>query len=345
MSDNSKLLASGIVNFLDNEIHSSALDSEAVESIEVAKQCILDAFQLSEDSVVEGHDFNKTSLLEILELYKSGNINKSAGNQISNSKPSETPKIDKALAEEHKTKGNSLMSKKDYAGAVEEYGNAIAIDSTNAIYYANRSAAQCQLKNMKEALSDAQMAIDIDPTYSKAYSRLGHAYYGLGEFSEAANAYRDALKYDPTNDSTRAFLASCEAKLIETEGSRDVGSGSQAPLGPGMPDLSALMNNPALASMAKNLMGSGALDQILKNPEMSKLAEGFQKTGKMPSLETLMSTPGIKDMASKFAPQAGGSTPTQDNSDPSQKQDPLSEMMKNPDIMKMASQFMQGQKK
>ncbi|OMJ17475.1 Small glutamine-rich tetratricopeptide repeat-containing protein 2 [Smittium culicis] len=336
-SNNTKLLANGIVNFLDSQIHSSSLNTEAIESIEVAKQCILDAFGLEEDSVIAGHDFNKISLLQILDLYKSGKITETSQSSAPSTNDQDSSKNNKALAEEFKAKGNAFMSSKDYSDAIEEYSKAIDIDSTNAIYYANRSAAECQLGNMENALNDAQMAIDIDPTYSKAYSRLGHAHYGLGEFSEAADAYRNALKYDPNNQSTKAFLESSEAKLQQAGKSRDVGQGNKNPLGSGMPDLSALLSNPALASMAQNLMGSGAMDQILKNPEMAKMAESFKKTGKMPSMDSLMNTPGLAEMAGKFS-GAGGSpapAPAQENSNPSQNPDFLNDLMKNPDIMKM----------
>lgn len=48
--------------------------------------------------------------------------------------------------------------------------------------------------------------------------------------------------------------------------------------GGGLPDISSLMNNPQMAAMAENLMKDpSAMEQLLSNPEVSKMAEKFGK--------------------------------------------------------------------
>lgn len=39
----------------------------------------------------------------------------------------------------------------------------------------------------------------------------------------------------------------------------------------GMPDLGALLNNPALMNMAQQMMQSGALDNLMNNPNIARM--------------------------------------------------------------------------
>lgn len=41
--------------------------------------------------------------------------------------------------------------------------------------------------------------------------------------------------------------------------------------GGGMPDLSAMMNNPALMSMAESMMANGGLERLMSNPAMANI--------------------------------------------------------------------------
>ncbi len=48
---------------------------------------------------------------------------------------------DKNQAEALKVQGNALMGKKDLAGAIDKYTQAIALDDSNPVYFSNRAAA------------------------------------------------------------------------------------------------------------------------------------------------------------------------------------------------------------
>ncbi|OMH80630.1 Small glutamine-rich tetratricopeptide repeat-containing protein 2 [Zancudomyces culisetae] len=328
-------LVCGFIQFMDQVSQDPTIvNQEEVEGLEVAKQCLLSAFRLeSEDEGNSIHDFSKTSLLEIYESYLSGGIKSAPRDEtpVSNARNPEK-------AEEHKAIGNKEMAAKNYTEAVENYSKAIGFDKLNAIYYANRSAAYCQLNKMVEAQNDAEMAISIDPNYVKAYSRLGHAHFGQLNYEKALEAYNKAKAMDPSNRLIDGYIRTCEDKLQVSESRSAAGAGSGG-MG-GMPDLSSLLNNPALASMAKNMMGSGALDELSKNPEMSKLADDYRKTGKLPNFNDLMKDPAIMNLANKMA--SGSSGRPASNPDSGGSANPFGDIMNNPDLMKMASQFMKN---
>jgi len=66
------------------------------------------------------------------------------------------------------------MSAKQYDQAINSYSQAIALDSTNPVYYSNRAAAHSSKGDHLSAVGDAEKAITVDPSFVKAYHRLGY---------------------------------------------------------------------------------------------------------------------------------------------------------------------------
>lgn len=91
--------------------------------------------------------------------------------------PASTPSApsveDKAKAEKLKQTGNTHMTAKKHDQAIDAYTKAVALDSTNPVYYSNRAAAYASKGDHASAILDAEKAIEVDPTFVKAYSRLG----------------------------------------------------------------------------------------------------------------------------------------------------------------------------
>lgn len=56
--------------------------------------------------------------------------------------PKEASGDDKQAAEAAKSRGNQLMAKKDYQGAVDAYTEAIEKDGSNPVYWSNRYGQQ-----------------------------------------------------------------------------------------------------------------------------------------------------------------------------------------------------------
>ena len=80
------------------------------------------------------------------------------------------------------------MASKDYIEAIAAYTSAIALDSTNPLYYSNRAAAHSSSNNHEETVKDAQRAIEIDSRFVDAYYRLGSV---LDNFSPYHTSHRD----------------------------------------------------------------------------------------------------------------------------------------------------------
>lgn len=66
--------------------------------------------------------------------------------------------LPKAMAEASYETGNSLMQKKDFQGAIQEYNQAIQIYPQYAEAYTNRAMAKAQLGDQSGAVADLQQA-------------------------------------------------------------------------------------------------------------------------------------------------------------------------------------------
>jgi small glutamine-rich tetratricopeptide repeat-containing protein alpha len=158
-------------------------------------QIIEEAFALTAASNAT-YSLKPSSLSQLVQVYQKTKAASTSAPTASASKPTSNAR-DKAAAEDAKTKGNQAMAAKNYQAAIDAYGEAIAKDDANPVYYSNRAAAYSQMGKQDEAIADAQKAAEVDPAFSKAYSRLGHAYYCAGKFAESVEAYEKGLELDP----------------------------------------------------------------------------------------------------------------------------------------------------
>jgi tetratricopeptide (TPR) repeat protein len=124
-----------------------------------------------------------------------------------------------ALAEEHKTKGNSLLGQQQYEEAVDCYTEAIAINET-AVYFSNRAMAYTKLNELELAIDDATSAITLDPAYVKAYYRRGSAHQEDSNWDDAIADFEKAVQLAPGNKEARSQLMSCKLELNREETER-----------------------------------------------------------------------------------------------------------------------------
>lgn len=336
MSDNRKKLALAIIDFLNTSISEKVISEENVESVDVAVECIADAFGVNkEDAASASSAFGGKSLLEI------------ASGAISEEAPVESKKAvsdhDKAKAESLKAEGNRAIGAKDFDTAVAKYSEAIALNPYNVVYYSNRAAAYTSANQLQKAVEDAEMAIELDSTFTKAYSRLGLAQYNLGNSVAAMQAYEKGISAEgatPTEAMKSGYETAkkrAEAELgssvDESEGSstRDVGDSANAGGdagagagagglpdfssmfgGGGMPSLADMMSNPQVMLAAQNLMSNpGALQGLMNNPEVARMAQSMGGEG---GLEGLMNNPMLRNMAQQFMGGGGAGAGASGNS-------------------------------
>ncbi|KAI0793280.1 TPR-like protein [Abortiporus biennis] len=338
MSSKQQLVLS-IIDFLTQSIEDGTVKQDDQESLEVAKQCIAEAFGVdpSDDSQRERLSVKPATLTSIFDVFLKTRDRlsppSSAPPTTQEPKAHKPTPEDKTAADALKAQGNTLMSSKMYDEAIAAYTKAIDLDPTNAVYYSNRAAANSSKGDHAEAILDAEKAIEVDPSFVKAYHRLGHAHYCLNDFTSAAAAFRRGLELDPTNSSLKSGLQNAEARisddgLVDSSpattppptanaagglgGMADMlrnmglGGGGGAPGGGGMPDLASMMNNPMMMQMAQQMMQNGGLERLMSNPNVANMMNRMQSGGGMPSMSELMSDPALRDLASQFGGAGAG---------------------------------------
>ncbi|GAA99979.1 hypothetical protein E5Q_06682 [Mixia osmundae IAM 14324] len=357
--DKKQRLVYSILDFLGTSLDDGSIKDDDREGIEVAMQCIGEAFSVDpSDAAQEAkYSIKPASLLQVLEIYTrqldktkgsaassgatstSGSATAAASAAPASTPASKAPVVDKAKADELKTKGNQAMAQKQYDQAIIAYSDAINIDGTNPVYYSNRAAAYSNKSMFDEAIEDATKASTLDPTFSKAYSRLGHALYSSGRFAEAVEAYESGLKLDPSNATMANSLQVAKSKVASEpagyaqEDEDDISATAPAARagapngmpdlsallggmggGGGMPDIASMMQNPMMAQMAQRMMSDpAALQNLMSNPMIANMARQFgggggsggAPGGGMPDMAAMMNDPTIRRMAEQFGRGAG----------------------------------------
>lgn len=331
MSPSNKEVASLIVDYLSQLVEKKAVSEEAIDSLNVAIDCIGESFEVQKgDSKAV---FGGKGLVELLQN-ESGHSSETATTQAESIKvniPAEDVET-KAKAETLKLEGNKAMASKDFELAIKKYSDAIEVLPTNAVYYANRAAAHSSMKAYEEAIKDAESAIKTDPTYSKGYSRLGYAKFALGQAEDALEAYKKVLDIegDKASDVMKRDYETAKKKVEqsldlekkpETQArSADAGAGGAGGSG-GFGDfasmlgggLGGLLNNPQLMQAAQQMMQNpqamSQMESMMQNPGVRQMAENFAQGNGMPNMGDLMNNPALRDMAGSLFGGANGNAP------------------------------------
>ncbi|KAF9269949.1 TPR-like protein [Marasmius fiardii PR-910] len=173
-SEKQQRLVLSIIDFLNQSITDGTVKADDRESLEVAVQCIGEAFGVdpSDSKQVGKLSVKPATLQSIFDVYLKtrDKVGSTSNTQAQQKGPSAE---DKTKAEELKQKGNTLMSSKKYDEAIESYTQAIALVPSNPIYYSNRAAAYSSKGDHLSAIGDAELALATDPKFVKAYHRLG----------------------------------------------------------------------------------------------------------------------------------------------------------------------------
>jgi len=220
---------------------------------------------------------------------------------------------DEAGAEAAKARGNEHHSAGRNREAIECYSEAISLAPTGKsahIYLANRSAAKASLRDFDGAIADAEASIKANPSWPKAHGRLGTALQLAGRHAAAVPAFEEALRLDPGNEAARSNLAAARAAVAAAAGAGGGAGGSggggarvagragppggnplaglAAGLG-GSGGLAGLMQNPMLQSMMSNPAMMSMAQQMMSNPQaMQQMMAGLGGAGGLAGLSQMM---------------------------------------------------------
>lgn len=112
-------------------------------------------------------------------------------------------------AEKFKEEANVCFKEKRFNKAIELYTQAISCDSSNPVYYSNRSFAYFNLDFFGSALNDASKAIELDPSYLKGLYRRAAAYMALSKYKLALKDYEAINKVEPNNSDSQKKYKEC----------------------------------------------------------------------------------------------------------------------------------------
>ncbi|KAF8168229.1 hypothetical protein B0H34DRAFT_779630 [Crassisporium funariophilum] len=337
MSEKQQRLVYSIIEFLNQSIQDGTVKADDQESLEVAIQCIGEAFGVDPADQVQSQKLSvkPATLQSIFDVFIKTRDRVStphASSSGSAEQPSAPSGDDKAQAEKFKQIGNAQMSSKDYDAAIESYNSAATLDPTNPVYYSNRAAAHSSKGDHLSAVGDAEKAISVDPKFVKAYHRLGHAQYSLGDFKAAANAFERGLKLEPTNAGLKSGLQNAQARITNDEDDEDetddnstaeaaaTRAGAGAGAGAGLGGLGGMGGMGGMADMLRG-MGVGGpgggmpdLASLMNNPQLMAMAQQMAANG---GLASMMQNPAVANMMGRV--QSGGGLPSMDElmSDPS----------------------------
>ena len=314
-----KRLALAIIDFLSTSVTDGTVSSEDSESIEIASNCIAEAFKVDPtDTAATADALGGQNLLAVYSVYEKlkGKSTPSTKGESSAQEarpatpatgaPSTPAAGGKDEAEKLKAQGNAAMQKKDYASAIDFYTKALEIVPLNPIYLSNRAAAYSGALKHEEAQQDAEMAVAADPKYSKAWSRLGLARFALGDAKGSMEAYKQGMEAEGGGSDVMRRGYETAKKRYEEEagdvGAPDAGTRSAPSAGAsGMPDLSSL------ASMFGGGGGDGGmpdLSQMMNNPMVRQMAQQVMQNPDM--LNSMMNDPRVAQMAERFGGGRGG---------------------------------------
>ena len=93
-------------------------------------------------------------------------------------------------------KGTIRAQAKEYRAAIEDYTQAIKLDSRFVDAYLKRCEMRYKLSDYQGVLNDCYEVFNIDPTVAKAHYYQGRARYSLGYIQPAIDSYNLAIARD-----------------------------------------------------------------------------------------------------------------------------------------------------
>ncbi|VDB90060.1 unnamed protein product [Peniophora sp. CBMAI 1063] len=172
-----------------------------------------------------------------------------------------------ASVDELKAQGNKAFSAKDYDSAITLFSKALELDPNNHVLWSNRSAAKISKRDYAGGLEDAEQCVKVNPTWAKGYLRKGAALHGERRYADAIEAYETGLKIE---DSAPLRKGLEEVKAAQASDER--GDGAEAAgLGKMFSDpnlIAKLAGNPRTSKHLADPSFMNMLMMVQKNPTL-----------------------------------------------------------------------------
>ncbi len=112
---------------------------------------------------------------------------------------SETQKNRRAAAERLYSQGLGILSRDDFARAINYFEKAVEVDPNYAEAWYQAGFSYGMLGRHQDALKASKQAARLRPDWAETYVNIGASSFALGQFKEAAESYRQATRLDEDN--------------------------------------------------------------------------------------------------------------------------------------------------
>lgn len=109
--------------------------------------------------------------------------------------------------------GMHAMVTHDYAGALDDFNQLIALDPDFAEAWHKRATVFMMMQEYDKAKTDLEKALELEPHHFSAMTRLGYVYEFEGQERQALSAFRRALEINPYLTSIRQTIDDLQLKL------------------------------------------------------------------------------------------------------------------------------------
>ncbi len=103
-------------------------------------------------------------------------------------------------------RGDALMKKRDYDGAIAAFSAALDADPDNVGYLNSRGIAYSNKGDDEHALADYETCLKLRPNFASAYNNRGLIFMRKGDLDRAFEEFNSAVKYPANNQSRYIHL-------------------------------------------------------------------------------------------------------------------------------------------
>lgn len=209
-------------------------------------------------------------------------------------------------AHELKEEGNRRFQNKDYAGALEQYDNALRLTPRThpdrAVFHSNRAACLMQIKptDYETVISECTMALQVQPRFVRALLRRARAFEATGKYDMAMQDVQVLLGAEPNHQDALEIARRLRTALgPRQEGQQDLQSrpspaalGASAVRGAPIGGLGPCLPARPVSKKAATHPGGLATSNKLEKPQVNVVSENGPETKvQLPKLGLKLSKP------------------------------------------------------